>query len=234
MSNSPSWVFSLRTSNRWQPQRQLKEALGLAVSAHRSEAHRVLWRSAVSWSEVWEDTPLWKTVWISSHPSKCSLAWSVAAFVPRVCFVIGDTDCGTTCPPWVGKSMCPKWGLVVYVPSGRGDASATLWRSTWWEAGRRAGKPPPEGAPTRSTSTWACARSAYWSALDFSQYPRTLQHYLVHVQCRQCLTESFFGKLQSQEPWVCCLVTPVGPMSSIFKHWMNRIKVEFVKWRIVF
>lgn len=39
MSNSPSWVFSLRTSNRWQPQRQLKEALGLAVSAHRSEAH---------------------------------------------------------------------------------------------------------------------------------------------------------------------------------------------------
>lgn len=141
----------------------------------------------------------------------------------------GHGTVGAGCPLWVGKSVCPMWGLLVRVPSDRGDASAAPWRTTWREAGRRAGKPPPEGASMRNTSAWACGRSAYWAALDFSQYPCTPQRYLVHIQCRQCLTESFFGKLQSQEPWVCCLVTPVGPISSIFKHWMDSIKVEFVK-----
>lgn len=115
MSNSPSWVFPLRTSNRWQPRRQLKEAPGLAMSAHPGEAHRVLWRSAVSWLGVWEDTPLWKTLWISSHPSKCSLAWSVAAFVPRVYFVIGDMGLWEPAVLCESESPCVPCGACLCV-----------------------------------------------------------------------------------------------------------------------
>ena len=57
------------------------------------------------------------------------------------------------------------------------------------EAGRQAGIPPPKGAPVWNMSALAHFQSAYWAGLVFSQYPRRPQWYLVHVQCRQCLTD---------------------------------------------
>ena len=74
------------------------------------------------------------------------------------------------------------------IPSGRGDARAVPWRTrgrsreAGWNSATKRG-------PYWSMSALAHFQSAYWAGLVFSQYPHRPQWYLVHVQCRQCLTD---------------------------------------------
>lgn len=56
------------------------------------------------------------------------------------------------------------------------------------EAGRQAGIPPPKGAPIGACPPWLIFSQLIGLVLSFHSIPID-QWYLVHVQCRQCLTD---------------------------------------------
>lgn len=114
----------------------------------------------------------------------------MAAFAPRACFVRADTGVwdAAVLPEWE-RPCVPGGAWLCVFARAEVMQELLLGGARGEKRGGRLEIPLARGAPMRSTSAWARARSAYWAGLAFSQHPRTPHRYLVHVRCKQCLPD---------------------------------------------